>query len=59
MCLSGIDPLFLEICGKKLLDQPALLGATEGAPLVVTHLVTLLLVVTSCDNLDLNNSANF
>ena len=41
-----------------------LLGATSGAPLVVTHLVVLVLVVlvlvvTSCDNLNLNNSASF
>ena len=49
-----------EPCESHLL----LLGATSGAPLVVTHLVVLVLVVlvlvvTSCDNLNLNNSASF
>ena len=36
-----------------------MLGATSGAPLVVTHLVLVVLVVTSCDNLNLNNFASF
>ena len=43
-----------ELCESHLL----LLGATSGAPLVVTHLVVVV-VVTSCDNLNLNISASF
>ena len=59
--LLYLELVLYQVAPRELCESH-LLGATSGAPLVVTHLVVVvvvLVVVTSCDNLYLNISASF
>ena len=56
--LLYLELVLYQVAPRELCESH-LLGATSGAPLVVTHLVLVVVLVTSCDNLNLNNSASF